>query len=246
MGESPYDRYDRLLVPVLALPFVDAVLDGIAGSSEGPVLDLACGTGATSRALAEAGKRSVVAVDVDRRAVRFAKAAAMEPPPAAAAGVDALPFRSAVFAAVVTQQGAQFFPSANAAAAELRRVLMADGRLVIMSWAGAPGAPFFDLFRDALKAAGVSTELAPLACSFDVESWRPALEANGLAVRDIRPVRRRLQVADTRAFTEHFIEPTGSASHRQAVEVATVGLQRLVDAGTELIATRIVAQASGP
>lgn len=246
MGESPYDRYDRLLVPALALPFVDAVLDGMAGSSDGAVLDLACGSGATSRALAEAGKRPVVAVDVDRHAVRFAKAAAMEPLPAAAAGVDALPFRSAVFAAVVTQQGAQFFPSAEAAAAELRRVLIADGRLVILSWAGASGAPFFDLFDDALKGAGISTQPTRLACSFGVESWRAALEAKGLAVRDIRPVRRRLQIADARAFTEHFIEPTESASHRHAAKVATAGLQRLIDAGTDLVATRVVAHASGP
>jgi SAM-dependent methyltransferase len=245
VGESPYDRYDRLLVPALALPFVDAVLDGMSGAPEGPVLDLACGTGATSRALAGAARRPVVAVDHDRWAVRLTKTT-MGPLPAAAAGVDALPFRSASFASVVTQQGAQFFPSAQSAAGELRRVLQPGGCLVILSWAGASGAPLFDLLDDALKGVGLSMEPPCRACSFDAEAWLAALEANAFAVRDIGPVCRRLQIADTRAFAEHFIEPGKSAGHRQAAEVATAGLQRLVDDGSELVATRIVAVGSGP
>ena len=236
---ASYERYDRLVVPVLAAPFFGAVVEPLADAPEGTVLDVACGTGATARAVAERHpRRQVLATDVDPHAVRFARETGAGTV-WAATSVDALALRDASIAAVVCQQGAQFFADPAAACRELARVAVAGAVVVVLCWT-SEGAPLFAHLDDALLRAGATTAsqyARPLA--FDVDAWTTAASAAGLAPQSVDHVHQRLVVDDVRALVEHFIEPADGA-RRTAVEVALATLVPALGAGMTLTAVRVV------
>jgi ubiquinone/menaquinone biosynthesis C-methylase UbiE len=166
MGDEPgfqLDRdapsqYERQVAPLMA-PFVALVVERAAPRPGQTVVDLACGTGFVTRAIAPRVGPSgrVVGVDLNgamlavaRRASRAAVPATggdAPGPPAiplwvqAAAG--ALPFPAGSIDALVCQQGIQFFPDLDAAMADAGRVLRPAGRLVATAWPPAERNPYF-------------------------------------------------------------------------------------------------------
>lgn len=113
------------------------------------VLDLACGIGDTAiamaRAVAPAG--SVVAADlVDEMvlgAERFARARGVKNVTFRQADAESLPFDDASFDVVTCRHGVMFFPQAQKAMREARRVLRPDGRVVLLAWGPVERNPFF-------------------------------------------------------------------------------------------------------
>jgi SAM-dependent methyltransferase len=104
-----------------------AALDGIAG----PVLDAGCGTGGLLAVLA-AARPELKLVGVEWAAMAAARAAAKSGAAVVRGSVNALPFADTSFAAVVSADvlcHAAVRP--EAALAELRRVLLPGGRLVV-------------------------------------------------------------------------------------------------------------------
>jgi SAM-dependent methyltransferase len=94
------------------------------------VLDAACGEGYGSRILADAGAASVTGVDVDERTVEHARSRY----PGAefqVADVASLPFEDGSFDLIVSFETIEHVPEPERVLAEWRRVLAADGLLVI-------------------------------------------------------------------------------------------------------------------
>jgi SAM-dependent methyltransferase len=134
-GATPEDApraYQGYLVPAMFLELADKVVDAAGPLDGARVLDVACGTGALSRRLAEDGA-SVTGLDLAPPMLAVARElssgiAFME------GSAEGLPFPDESFDVVTCQQGLQFFPDRPAALAEMRRVLRDGGRVVIACW----------------------------------------------------------------------------------------------------------------
>jgi SAM-dependent methyltransferase len=128
-------------------PFEERLVEAaLAGPSE-RVLDVGCGTGATTLAVARrlgAGGRCV-GVDLSEPMIAVARARAeRENAPASFVCADAQThaFEPASFDAIVSRFGVMFFDDAVQAFTNLRRAAKSDARLRFVAWRSAAENPF--------------------------------------------------------------------------------------------------------
>jgi ubiquinone/menaquinone biosynthesis C-methylase UbiE len=146
------------------------------------VLDLACGTGISTRQLA-AGGIDVVGCDVDPVMLRYA---------IGRAGItryvigqaEAIPFKDATFDAVACFRAYHWFDPARAVP-EMMRVLRPDGRIAIANMTGGDG--LYEEFRR-LVARFVGSELPDHRKTYDPKR---DLRAHGMRVIDEHNVREQ-------------------------------------------------------
>lgn len=128
------DAYDRYLAPSVFRPFAVELAARAAGLAPRRVLEIAAGTGVlTAELLAALPGAHVTATDLNEPMVRYGAGRA----PGAdwqQADAQALPFDDEQFDLVACQFGVMFFPDKPGAFAEIRRVLTADGRLLMSTW----------------------------------------------------------------------------------------------------------------
>ena len=148
------------------LPAARVVVDHAAPREGEHVVDVGCGTGNAALLAAERGARAT-GIDPAQRLLDVAGAEA------AARGVDAsflrgeaahLPLADATADAVVSVFGVIFASDATAAVAEMARVAIPKGRIVLSAW--IPGGALADVMRvrrEATAAAGVPGGPAPFA-----------------------------------------------------------------------------------
>jgi ubiquinone/menaquinone biosynthesis C-methylase UbiE len=147
----PAAVYDESFVPALFAQWGPVVAEAAAIRPGQRVLDVACGTGALSGAVAErvgpAG--SVVGLDLNPEMLEVArqKPARIEWRHAPA---EALPFPDAAFDAVVSQFGLMFFTDRVAALREMWRVLRPGGRLAVAVFAAVEESPGYAALVDLL------------------------------------------------------------------------------------------------
>jgi SAM-dependent methyltransferase len=147
-------------------------------AADADVLDAGCGTGAGATSLVEGGARSVVAVDIDPRAVTQASATVPASARILLADIADLPFASSAFDLVVCFDVIEHAPEPLRALGELRRVLRPDGRLLI----SLPPAEW--LMPDSPPGMGpiTGTEFPQLLARHfvrvDLRSWTACLAAS--------------------------------------------------------------------
>ena len=136
---APAEIYERHLVPRFFLPWARDLVHLVAPKPGERALDVACGTGAVTRLVAESvepGGR-VVGLDVNAGMLAVARLAVASPNVEwREASALELPFGNGSFDIVVCQQGLQFFPDRPLALRQMRRVLRPRG-----VWAYPVGAP---------------------------------------------------------------------------------------------------------
>jgi ubiquinone/menaquinone biosynthesis C-methylase UbiE len=153
-GSAP-DLYQRYLVPAMTAMWAGDLLDRAALRPGERVLDVACGTGVVARVAAErvcvAGR--VAALDVNPGMLQVARSL----PAVTGASIDwhqgsvlALPFPDAAFDVALCQLGLQFFPQRPTALGEIRRVLVAEGRLALNVFGPIEHNPATHALADAL------------------------------------------------------------------------------------------------
>lgn len=149
---SAADNYERYLVPAIFAAWAPRLLDAAAIGSGHHVLDVACGTGAVSRAAAArvGGTGRVVGLDVNPAMLAAAREADAEGAVEWRAGdASELPFPDGTFDAVVCQQGLQFVPDPVAAVAEMRRTA-GGGTVAVAVWSPLSRNVVWDRFAEAL------------------------------------------------------------------------------------------------
>jgi enediyne biosynthesis protein CalE5 len=131
------------------------------------VLDVACGAGypalAAARALQPGGR--VVATDLSSQMIGVtsgrARAEGLRNIEFAQRDAEDLRFRDESFDAVTNAYGLMFCPEPPRAVAEAHRVLVAGGRVVLVTWDLPSHSPFFTVIRDVASAFGVLREPGP-------------------------------------------------------------------------------------
>ncbi|WUR13121.1 class I SAM-dependent methyltransferase [[Empedobacter] haloabium] len=126
-------------------PFEALLADAVRRGEH--VLDVGCGTGATTLAAARrAGAAShATGIDISAPMIATARIRAAQAGLAASfvcADAQHYPFEAAGFDAIVSRFGVMFFADPVAAFANLRRATRAAGRLHLYAWRGADENPF--------------------------------------------------------------------------------------------------------
>ncbi|MGH2550465.1 MAG: methyltransferase domain-containing protein, partial [Thermomicrobiales bacterium] len=165
----------------------------IAGIKPGDrVLDVACGTGVSTRVAAERAGVTGRVVGLDFSAAMLG--IARELPPAAGADIEwieanalSMPLPDASFNVAICQQGLQQIPDRVAALREIRRVLEPASRFVGCVWGPLEGNPGMHALVQALgrhvSPAAADNRRAPFALS-DSENLRGLLVEAGF--RDVQ------------------------------------------------------------
>jgi len=147
--------YDRFLGPLIFEPYAADLAARLTDLREGPLLEIAAGTGIVTRALARrlAAGIAIVATDLNQAMLDFAAAqGSARPVTWQQADAQTLPFADATFAAVACQFGVMFFPDKVAALGEARRVLKPGGRLVFNVWGRLEDNEIPHVIHDAVAA----------------------------------------------------------------------------------------------
>lgn len=142
ISASAAEIYDDFFVPALFGPWAGPLCE-IAGLSPGArALDVACGTGATTRVAHDRVRPGGGATGLDRNAGMLAVARRKAP------GIDwvegraeNLPFADDSFDAALCQFGLMFFDDRAAALWEMRRVVRPGGRIAVSVWDDVRNSP---------------------------------------------------------------------------------------------------------
>jgi SAM-dependent methyltransferase len=129
---SPADVYDEQFVPALFRHWGPVLCDAAEIASNQRVLDVACGTGALTAAVAGRVAPDGAAIGLDANPEMLAVARRKHPDIEWQQGrAESLPFADAGFDAVVSQFGLMFFDDRVAALREMWRVLRPGGHLAV-------------------------------------------------------------------------------------------------------------------
>lgn len=168
IDKSPAQLYEDYLVPGIHARWTPIFLKYAMPGLGDQVLDVACGTGIVSRALApEVGASGrVVGFDISPDMLEVARKL---PEPRGAAiewqQGDATSLPSGPFDIVTCQQGLQFFPDRLRAVEEMKRVLVPGGRVVLSVFRGLSHHPVYEALLQA-EARYLDQPVANVATPF--------------------------------------------------------------------------------
>lgn len=211
---TPAQAYHEYFGPAIFEPLMEHVV-GLAQPAPGErVLDVACGTGILTRAVAErvGGQGRVTGVDINPVMVEAARSLPTETEIEWREGDGTnLDLPDAAFDLVCCQQGLQFFPDRAAGSAEMRRVLDDGGRAAVAVWQGIDAHPLYAAMAAAeephLGALGVEISrdqlIAPFSLGDEDELTGLLLDA-GFADVDITARTIEARFADADRFVERL------------------------------------------
>ncbi|MET3484821.1 class I SAM-dependent methyltransferase [Methylobacterium sp. 1973] len=157
------------------------------------VLDLGCGGGHVAFTAAAAGA-AVTAYDLSAEMLAAVSAEAsrrgLDRIETRQGGAETLPFPDAIFDAVLTRYSAHHWRDVPAALAEARRVLRADGLLVVSDIV-APEDPLLDTHLQAVELLRDPSHVR----DYRVSEWRALLEAAGFEPGAVMASRPRMDFA---------------------------------------------------
>ena len=205
LSGTPGETYQREMVPAIFSRWAPDLIEVASLRPGDRVLDVACGTGVVTRLAADrvgpAGK--VTGLDVNKEMLAAARASS---PSSAIEWVEGsaltVPLPDESVDAVLCQQGLQFFPDREAALKEMRRVLVAGGRLALSVWRAVTYQPAFHALQTALaKRIGAERAALPPFGFGDREALRAVVAGAGF-----REVRVRAEARTTRfPSPQHFV-----------------------------------------
>jgi ubiquinone/menaquinone biosynthesis C-methylase UbiE len=179
-------------------PFEALLVEAASIDARGPVLDVGCGTGSTTLAVARllGAKAGSIGIDISETMLAAARARAeRESTPASFIRADAASyaFEPASFALIISRFGVMFFDDPVRAFANLRRAARDDAELRFVAWRSAAENPFMTTAERAaaplLRNLPARRPDAPGQFAFaDERRVSRILEESGWADIDIRPI----------------------------------------------------------
>lgn len=233
-ASSAPENYERYFVPAIGEPVAMDMME-VAGLRSGErVLDVGCGTGIVARLAAErvAPDGAVIGVDVNPGMLAVARSVDAPETPIEyhEASAEAMPFPDESFDVALCQMSLQFMPNRRAALAEMRRVLVPDGRVVIN--VPGPASPFFEALADAMgrhispRAAGFVQQVFSLN---DLGELRELFGAAGFRAVRVEAQTKELTLPPPRDFLWQYVSSTPLAALVQdADDAARAALEEQV------------------
>ena len=183
------------------------------------VLDVACGNGSVARvaALGVGSSGRVVGLDLNPSMLSVARE---NPSPDSGVSIEweegdatTLPFPDSSFDLVFCSQGLQFFPDRAAALREMRRVLVANGRLALCVWGPLQDNPFQSAVFGALKRHLGIENFAGFLMG-DAEELRGLIVGAGFRDVNVRPTVKSISLPPPEEMIPGFL---GSMTAAEAV-----------------------------
>ena len=150
LGASNPTIYEQIMVPAVYQMWTRFVVDGAEPNSGDKALDIACGTGIVTRALAQRIGMMGEVTGMDNNSEMLALARKVDEHESGSSPIDyefgsatAIPFDDQKYDIVTVQDGLAYFSNRATAIQEMYRVLMFGGRVSMMSWRDIEGSPPF-------------------------------------------------------------------------------------------------------
>ena len=238
-------NYDRYLGPLIfefsASDMADRVANGLNGKSR--ILEVACGTGISTRHLAgtAAEGTEIVATDLNQAMLDFAASSNGDLDGVTYQQADALslPFGDNEFDAVVCQFGIMFFPDKAAGLAEMVRVLKPGGQLTVTVWDSFDFNPAVGVVDQVIKRAFATNPPRFLEVPFnllDVAAVEALFHGAGLQDVDVVHVSETVEVSDHENVARGFI--TGNPTVLEVNERGSVDIETLIVAASRQLEQR--------
>jgi len=177
---SPAVVYNDFFGPPMFTPWAKDLVGQASLSAGNRVLDLACGTGLVSEQIAPmiGSTGSIAGLDFNPVMLEVARKRELNGPAVEWVEASALdiPYDDDSFDVVVCQQGFQFFPDKEKAAAETRRVLKPGGTVAASVWATVDELPVWEVvFTSVATRLDVPMESVTVPNSFGYQDKLEAL-----------------------------------------------------------------------
>jgi ubiquinone/menaquinone biosynthesis C-methylase UbiE len=216
-SQNAAENYERYFVPSIGRPAAAHLVEAAALHPGERVLDAACGTGVVARLAAErVGPRGAVeGLDPNPGMLAVAREAARSGPSIAwhEAPAEAMPLSDDSFDVVLCGMGLQFFTDRQAGLREMRRVLVAGGRL--LANVPGPAPPLLDVMAESL-AHHVSPESASFVRAVfslhDADEIRSLATEGGFDNVDVRSELVALRLPPPADFLWQYIHSTPMAA----------------------------------
>jgi SAM-dependent methyltransferase len=233
-------HYEQVLVPAYVGPAADALIAHAALGPGESVLDVGCGTGVATRAAKAVvgADGTVVGIDVNRYMLDVARTLAHDV--AFREGdARALPVRDHSFDVALCAHTLQFIADRPRVCAQLARVVVPGGRVVVSAWESLDRNPYYAALADALLAfMGPEVAFAiTSACTLgSAQSLDDLLTGAGLVDVTVDDVRLDVHLGDLSAFIPRHISSTPMAiafrgAGEEAVEHVIEEVERRLDPG---------------
>ncbi|HSW11461.1 MAG TPA: methyltransferase domain-containing protein [Solimonas sp.] len=186
-------------------PFEDLLVDAVRAASAGRVLDVGCGTGSTTLAVARLpSTQRGTGIDISEPMLAAARSRAeREGTPARFLCADAQlqAFEPAGFDMIISRFGVMFFDDSVQAFANLRRAARDGASLRFVAWRSAAENPFMTTAERAAAPLlpGLPARLPDTPGQFafaDASRVRRILQDSGWADIEIRPIELRCTLAE--------------------------------------------------
>lgn len=142
------ENYDAGLAPHIFIDYAENLARRCAAFAPSDILELAAGTGAATRKLADASPGArILATDISEGMLEYAKPKFTDRDAVSFQTADAmaLPFADASFDVIACQFGVMFFPDKTASYREALRILRPGGAYVFNSWGPIEANPFAEI-----------------------------------------------------------------------------------------------------
>jgi len=183
---DPAEVYERRFVPALFGPWGPRIADLAAVAPGHRCLDVACGTGALTRALVARTGDAALVTGLDAQAAMLDVARRHAGVTWVEGDAHALPFADHTFDRVVSQFGFMFFEDPVRALREVVRVCRPGGRIVVATCAAVERSPGYAVLTEVLhRVAGASVAeafRAPFALGTEPQ-WQRLVDEAGLTAR---------------------------------------------------------------
>ena len=231
---TPGEIYEQHIVPAITAHWTPDFVELMSLRFGARVLDVACGTGVVTRELPyRVGKTGrVVGLDINPGMLATARAIAPNLPVEWMDGnAISMPLPDASFDVVVAQQGLQFLPDKPAGLAEMRRVLVPGGRLVLSVWRSTQHNPAFRALEEALaRRIGPAKAALPPYSLGDAQLIRSMLTTAGF--KDLR-IQAIVKLSRWHS-AEHFVRSMVAGAPTMLGELAGQGPAALDDLVAEI------------
>ncbi|MHC4846533.1 MAG: class I SAM-dependent methyltransferase [Planctomycetota bacterium] len=235
--------YESTLVPLIFEGYAEDLAARARALQPSSVLEVACGTGVVTRALATAlpSACAITATDLNQAMVEHAEQVGTSRPVTwRQADAMSLPFEDGAFDLIVCQFAVMFFPDRVAAYREIRRVLAPGGAFLFNVWNGIEDNGFADVVTNAVNTLFPDDPALFLARTphghGSVEEIRADIAAAGFSRCDI--VARDDVSAAASPELPAIAYCQGTPLRNEIEERAPGGLERATAIATEAVRSR--------